>query len=422
MALARVLELSEENGVVVENFASWLARMPASQDVELVEPTAWSCSHGVERWRSNCGCRMDQSVPPHQEWRTPLRVGLDRLAQQVHEIFESEGTPIFGDPWNVRDEYATVDIAEPHETYEFVRARLGEKASADVVRRGRELLEMEHDALRMFTSCAWFFDDIGGLEPAQVIRYASRAIVLSGARDALEAPLLETLATALSIDPKVGNGAEVYRRVALAVDAPTRVAAAATALASLGLEPQALLPRRAFTASVSGDVVSVVSQRTGGKWRYRVRILEPELERWSSEVALLPVGDEETEGAAGDARVVSIGDLPEDARHAIRAQLRHALIATCLTSDERARLAAGEASLRDLAGFALARELRALAASGTSADSDSVTHLKRLVDLIEQLETTVPFDAQTAFWRLWERSTAESRATLAGLKQRLGFA
>ncbi|MEO7963997.1 MAG: DUF3536 domain-containing protein [Gemmatimonadaceae bacterium] len=419
MALARVLELSAEKGVMVENFASWLARFPATHDVELVEPSAWSCSHGIERWRSNCGCRMDQSVPPRQEWRTPLRVGLERLAEGVHEVFERDGTPIFGDAWKVRDEYAQIDIAEPNETHEFVVAKLGKGATPELVRRGRELLEMEHDSLRMFTSCAWFFDDIGGLEPTQVLRYASRAIVLSGESDALEPPLIETLSQARSSDSKVGNGADVYRRVALSVDAPSRVAAAAAALVALGLSPQAHLPHRAFTAVVSGEVVSVASLRTGGKWRFRVRIIEQRLDDLTCEV--MRIGVTGGDVGAGKPHLIPLAELPEQARHALRAELRNALIATCLTSEERAQLAAGEAALRELVGSALVRELHALGHVSASGRASAIVAIERLLDLLQQLETTVPFDAQTALWKVWSASSKQVRAALGGLKGRMGF-
>lgn len=419
MALARVLELSEANGVVVENFASWLARLPATHDVELVEPSAWSCSHGVERWRSNCSCRMDQSLPPMQEWRTPLRVGLDRLAEGVHEVFERDGTPIFGDPWQVRDEYASVDVAEPNETHDFVLRRLGVGASPDVVRRGRELLEMEHDALRMFTSCAWFFDDIGGLEPMQVLRYASRAIVLSGEGGTLEEPLLQTLSAARSRDPKVGDGADIFRRVSLSLDAPTRVAAAAAALVAMGLELDANLPRRAFNAVVRDDIVTVVSARTGGKWRYRTKIVERGLDELATEVVPLASGDSEV---VGDVRRVLLADLPEDARRALRRALLDVLIATVLTSEERESLASGRSILRDVVGQALVRELRALGDGVAGGDDASLQRANRLLDLLQHLETTIPFDAQTALWRVWSAASPERRESLGDLKRRMGFA
>jgi hypothetical protein len=355
---------------------------------------------------------MDQQLPPHQEWRTPLRVGLDRLAAGIHEIFERDGAAIFGDPWAARDAFAEVDIADPEATHHFVVSRLPAGGSPETLRRARELLEMEHDALRMFTSCAWFFDDIGGLEPTQVLRYASRAIALSGERKVLEPPLVATLRTARSIDPKVKNGADVYKRVSLSIDAPTRVAAAAAALAELGLQPETYLPARAFAAVVSGDHVAVTSVRTGGKWRYRARVAEQRLDDLACEVTRLGKG-----GTRAPA-TISLADFPEQARHAIRAELRNVLIATCLTTAERQRLAKGEASLRDLVGAALVRTIHELR---TSNGEETMALTGRLLDLLQQLETTVPFDAQTAFWYVWRDASPGRREELAWLKPRFGF-
>src|SRR5439155_1349081 len=74
VALAWLLrELERRSGVRVENFAAFLARHPPRHDVALVAPTSWSCAHGVERWRADCGCRMAPERPTQQRWRAPLR-------------------------------------------------------------------------------------------------------------------------------------------------------------------------------------------------------------------------------------------------------------------------------------------------------------------------------------------------------------
>jgi hypothetical protein len=81
-------------------------------------------------------------------------------------------------------------------------------------RGGRALpTELEHQLLRMFTSCGWFFDDIAGIESVIVLRSAARAIELAGPpleQARLEAGLLERLVLAPSNDPSVGTGRELY--------------------------------------------------------------------------------------------------------------------------------------------------------------------------------------------------------------------
>ena len=192
VALAWVLrELERRRDARVENFAAFLARHRPEQEVKLVAPTSWSCAHGVERWRADCGCRMAPERPTQQRWRAPLREALDWLAGELHARFEQEGGALFADPWAARDAYGT--------------DRTGDG-------RARELLEMERNALRMFTSCGWFFDDIAGIETIQILRYAARAIELAGA-DAprLEAGVLERLARAQSNERAEGTGRDVYR-------------------------------------------------------------------------------------------------------------------------------------------------------------------------------------------------------------------
>jgi hypothetical protein len=66
----------------------------------------------------------------------------------------------------------------------------------------------------MYTSCGWFFDDVAGLEGVQVMKYAGRVLDLceaTGVPSPREA-MLDVLATAKSNEPRLGNGADVFRR------------------------------------------------------------------------------------------------------------------------------------------------------------------------------------------------------------------
>jgi len=247
VALAWVLrELERRRDVRVENFAAFLARHRAEQEVKLVAPTSWSCAHGVERWRADCGCRMAPERPTQQRWRTPLREALDWLAGELHARFEREGGALFQDPWAARDAYGTVVGGAAAGIAQFVAQRLRPGADRSGERRAPELLELERNALRMFTSCGWFFDDIAGIETIQILRYAARAIELAGADAArLEAGVLERLARAQSNAPAEGTGRDVYvnhvkRRVpvqsVVQVDEPGGEAARALLRAVLALE------------------------------------------------------------------------------------------------------------------------------------------------------------------------------------------
>ena len=191
-----IARLRSRSDVTLENYSSYLKRHPVTAEVKLVAPTSWSCAHGVERWRSDCGCKMAFDQPSQQKWRTPLREGLNWLAERVHVIYEQRSAGKVADPWAARDAYGEV---------------VGRRDRPDA-----PLLELEKYALRMFTSCGWFFDDIGGIEAIQILRYAARAIEMSGAdKPALEAGLLDFLGRAQSNDPAKGSGRDVYLNLVL---------------------------------------------------------------------------------------------------------------------------------------------------------------------------------------------------------------
>lgn len=187
--LATVLHrLHHSDTVQLTNFAGALAAHPPAETVELVELSSWSCAHGIERWRSACGCRMHHDRPSQQDWRAPLRAAVDWLAGEIHAIYEREGRDLPGGPWAFRDQAGGSGAASP-------------------------LVEMERGVLRAMTSCGWFFDDISGIEPRQVLRYAAHAITLAGAESArLEAGFIKQLGNARSNDPSAGTAADVFRQ------------------------------------------------------------------------------------------------------------------------------------------------------------------------------------------------------------------
>ncbi len=162
----------------LENYASALAAHPPQQTAQLVENSSWSCAHGVERWRSDCGCRLTPKT--QQAWRAPLRTAIDWLTAEVGALFDRTG------------DWAELERAVP------------DQGPASQI-------EMETDALRAQTSCGWFFDDFAGLEGRQVLRYAARAIELAGAEGPrLERGFLERLEGAQSNDPAAGTARDFY--------------------------------------------------------------------------------------------------------------------------------------------------------------------------------------------------------------------
>jgi alpha-amylase/alpha-mannosidase (GH57 family) len=199
----------------VTNVAAYLQTHRPTWEVELLPESAWSCSHGVGRWREDCGCSAGGGPGWNQTWRRPLRQGLDRLRDALGAIFKDEGASLFRDPWAARDDYIDLllDGSQAARTVFFDRHQA---RALDAAARGQalRLLEMQHHAMLMFTSCGWFFSDISGIETVQNLRYAARAIDLAApfAPLDLEAVLLEDLARAPSNLEAHKNGRHLWGR------------------------------------------------------------------------------------------------------------------------------------------------------------------------------------------------------------------
>jgi alpha-amylase/alpha-mannosidase (GH57 family) len=217
MALAYAMRLLEaDKSVKLINYGGYLAQFPPEYECEIVDDTSWSCVHGVERWRSDCGCNGGHPGW-NQAWRTPLRKGLDELRDAIAPLTEREGNKLFTDIWAARDGYIEVVLnRNPDSADRFFRSHQRGILSADERVRALEILEMQRHAQLMYTSCGWFFDDISGIETVQVIAYAARvlqlALVLFGEDAAsFEANFLAHLAEARSNDPAAGSGAQIYK-------------------------------------------------------------------------------------------------------------------------------------------------------------------------------------------------------------------
>jgi len=419
MALAAVIDrLTARRGIRLENFASVLARHPARTPVTLVAPSSWSCAHGVARWQRDCGCGASTTAPS-QQWRAPLRRGMEELAAGLHEVFEREGAEFFADVWKARNEYGS-EVGGWRWEQTSGRSERGVPTSdlrppTDV--RALELLELQRNALRLFTSCAWFFDDVDRLEPLQVMRYAARAIELAGdAGPALEARLLDTLALAKSNDPESGTGRDVYLRKAKpAVDPYARVAAAHAIARALGVT----LASPGGEVRVGEERIVVRERRTGREHAYAVALADTG-DRAAGSLGRLrhAAVDVRTAGApASDAVRLTIEDVPDAERAQLDALVRRAMLGRALDDAERSRLAAG----REIAEVVPEALVRVVAALGSDRSPAAVARVLDLLDFLAETGLAVPFDAQTAFARVREE-LAGGAVVLAGVAERLGFA
>jgi alpha-amylase/alpha-mannosidase (GH57 family) len=214
MALAYCLHHVESNNLAhITTYGEYLEKFPPSFEVEIIENTSWSCAHGVERWKSNCGCCTNQNNAGKQQWREPLRKALDLLRDKLIPVYEDKMRQFVADPWKLRNEYIAVlqdrDIANGER---FIAETTGGQQSFEQKVTFLKLLEMQRNAMLMYTSCGWFFDDISGIEAVQIMHYASRTIQLAKEVQGgdFEPEFMSILEQAPTNTKGPANGKEVY--------------------------------------------------------------------------------------------------------------------------------------------------------------------------------------------------------------------
>jgi alpha-amylase/alpha-mannosidase (GH57 family) len=241
MALAYALHhLESRNLARITIYGEYLSISPPTHQVEIIENTSWSCPHGVERWRSDCGCctpgsriQMTAPHPPgpskipdtppadesceitsQQKWRAPLREAMDWLAQKLAVLYGEKMNSYVSDPWQARDDYIDIILDRSAGNIEafFSNHAVRTLSKEDKV-QALKLLEMQRNGMLMYTSCGWFFDDISGIESIQVMKYACRAmqLVQEVAGVDPEPEFIHILKKAPSNVPGYWNGAEIYR-------------------------------------------------------------------------------------------------------------------------------------------------------------------------------------------------------------------
>jgi hypothetical protein len=221
MALAAALDhLEARPDVRLTNYGEFLDRNPPVFEAEIRERTAWSCAHGVERWRSDCGCSSGAHAGWHQRWRGPLRTAFDHLRDALAGPYEEAASAAFTDPWEARDDYIDIVLDRSAESVDAFFTRHGRRITPPdpPIDRGRaiQLLELERHLMLMYTSCGWFFDDVAGVEGTQVLRYAGQAVALAdtlGLAQGVEAHLRDDLVLAVGNTPERADGRAVYDQV-----------------------------------------------------------------------------------------------------------------------------------------------------------------------------------------------------------------
>ncbi len=216
MALSYALHHIEVNNLArITNYGEFLEKFPPTHEVRIFENSSWSCVHGIERWRSDCGCNSG-GHDWNQGWRAPLREALDRLRDELAPLFEGQAGELLKDPWAARNDYIDLILDRSRESLDrFFAAHALQPLSPEEESRALRLLELQRHALLMYTSCGWFFDELSGIETVQVLQYAGRVVQLAQelfGDDGIEPRFLELLERAKSNLPEHGDGRRCYEK------------------------------------------------------------------------------------------------------------------------------------------------------------------------------------------------------------------
>ncbi|MBN1634562.1 MAG: DUF3536 domain-containing protein [Ignavibacteria bacterium] len=214
-------ELAEKRGYRIVNYSEFLEIHPPEWEVVLkdgynLEGSSWSCLHGVDRWKKDCGCSTGSQPGWNQKWREPLRNSLNSLRDKLIVIFEMLGRDYFTDVWKTRNDYISILLDDSQNNKEkFLEQHSKRELSNEEKILCLKFLEMQKFALYMFTSCGWFFADVSGLESKKILEYAKYAIGLGESVSGvdLQKDFLEYLETAQSNISEMKNGKEIYLKL-----------------------------------------------------------------------------------------------------------------------------------------------------------------------------------------------------------------
>ena len=217
MALAYVLRVkAEQEGFTITNYAEYLEKYGVNDEVDIKQASSWSCFHGVGRWKEDCGCSTGGQPSWNQRWRKPLREALDYLRDNLVVLYEKYGKKFFTrNVWDVRNDYINVILNRSELSIRtFLKNNLKPECDDDDKVAAMKLLEMQRQAMLMYTSCGWFFADISGIETTQIMKYAARAMQLakSFTEQDYETEFVNILANAQSNIKEFGSGSDIYRK------------------------------------------------------------------------------------------------------------------------------------------------------------------------------------------------------------------
>lgn len=213
-ALAALLARQPAPGALeITNLGAYLEHHPPTHEAVIREGSSWSCAHGIDRWRADCGCSTGGQSGWRQGWRVHLRAAIEGLRGELHRLYVEQGDRYLTDVWAARDQYMTLMLDRTTGSVDLYFREHGRRPLSTEERTAALiLLEMQRHALMMQTSCGWFYADVSGIESVQNLRHAARAIELASVftTNTIEAKFLAELQAARSNLPAERDGRRIW--------------------------------------------------------------------------------------------------------------------------------------------------------------------------------------------------------------------
>ena len=321
MALAYCIHYIKSNNLAkITIYGEYLEKFPPTYEAEIYENSSWSCRHGVERWRTNCGCCYGRNPCGQQQFRAPLREGMNWLRDRLAEVYESGMTKYVPNILEIKNKYIDVINNRSAKNIEqFIADAAGKDLDFGEKVIFLKLLEMQRNSMLMFTSCGWFFDDITGIETIQIMYYAAKAIQLAKEIDQkdLEPQFEDFLLKAPVNVREFANGKDAYESLVKTGTIDLNRVAVHFALSSVFTEyPEEGIEIYCYSADVESyeRIEAGIQVLVTGRITVQSRIV---LEKYSVDFAGLHLGNHNLIGGA-------IGRMPDKTFLAMKDTIQNA--------------------------------------------------------------------------------------------------
>lgn len=171
------------------NYGLFLEKHPPQMEVQIINNSSWSCDIELNRWgqtvreeKEHNGYKWTEEkysgygiTQWHPYWRVQLRNAFDDLNARLKLVYLEHAQKYFKDPKRTALDYGLV-VSNSRSFYEFFDLHKTPNADVD---KAYKLLEMQKFMKYMFTSCGWFHEYVGRIEPFTNFISANSAIKIA---------------------------------------------------------------------------------------------------------------------------------------------------------------------------------------------------------------------------------------------------